>query len=55
VPPAISRYTYKLHHSKSSAVTDLHEFPSSDHSLVVNPDWRQVADAVLSWLRKQGK
>jgi non-heme chloroperoxidase len=52
VPPSISRYTYKLHHNKSHAVTDLQEFPSSDHSLVVNSDWRQVADAVLAWLAK---
>jgi non-heme chloroperoxidase len=55
VPPAVSRYTYKLHHSKSSAVTELQEFPEADHSLTVDSDWRQIADAVLAWLGKQGK
>ena len=55
VPPAISRYTYKLHHKNSSAVTDLQDFPTADHSLTVDSDWRQVADAVLAWLRKQGR
>jgi pimeloyl-ACP methyl ester carboxylesterase len=55
VPASISRYTYKLHHKKSSAVTDLHEFPEADHSLVIDSDWRMVADTVLTWLRKQGR
>lgn len=53
VPPAISKSTYKLHHKKSSAVTDLHEFPEADHSLTVDSDWRRIADDVLAWLEKQ--
>lgn len=55
VPPAVSRATYQLHAKKSDAVTDLVEFPAADHSLVVNSDWRQVADAALTWLGKQGR
>jgi pimeloyl-ACP methyl ester carboxylesterase len=55
VPAAISRYTYKLHHKKSSAVTDLHEFPEADHSLVIDSDWRTVADTILTWLKKQNR
>jgi non-heme chloroperoxidase len=55
VPPAISKATYQLHHKRSSAVTDLQEFPEADHSLTVDSDWRQVADAVLGWLKKQGR
>jgi non-heme chloroperoxidase len=55
VPPAISKATYKLHHKKSSAVTDLQELPEADHSLTVDSDWRRVADAVLGWLKKQGR
>ena len=55
VPPAVSKATYKLHHKKSSAVTDLQEFPEADHSLTIDSDWRQVADAVLVWLKKQGR
>jgi non-heme chloroperoxidase len=55
VAPAISRYTHKLHHKKSSAVTDLLEFPDADHSLVIDSDWRKIADAVLGWLRERGR
>jgi non-heme chloroperoxidase len=54
VPPAVSKATYKLHH-KSSAKTDLHEFPNADHSLTVDSDWRQIADDVLAWLKAQGR
>jgi non-heme chloroperoxidase len=55
VPPAISRSTYKLHRKKSSAVTELHEFPDADHSLTVDSDWRRIADDVLAWLTTQGR
>ena len=55
VPPAITKATYKLHHRKSSAKTDLQEFPEADHSLTVDSDWRQIADAVLTWLKAQGR
>ena len=52
---AISRATKKLHSRKSSAVTDLLEFPDADHSLTIDSDWRSVADPVLDWLAKQGR
>jgi pimeloyl-ACP methyl ester carboxylesterase len=55
VPPAITKATYKLHHRKSSAKTDLQEFPEADHSLTVDSDWRQIADAALTWLKAQGR
>jgi non-heme chloroperoxidase len=55
VPAAVSKSTYKLHHKRSSAVTDLQEFPAADHSLTVDSDWRQIADATLAWLKKQGR
>ena len=55
VAPAISKATQKLHSRKSSAVTDLIEFPEADHSLVIDSDWRTIADAVLAWLAKQGR
>lgn len=55
VPPAISKSTYKLHHEKSSAVTDLHELPDADHSPTVDPDRRRIADDVLAWLEKKGR
>ena len=55
VPPAVSKATYTLHHKKSSAVTELHEFADADHSLTVDSDWRRIADDVLTWLEKQGR
>ena len=50
VPAAISRSTLKLYR-KSPAVTELKEFPDRGHSLALDSGWRDVADAVLAWLR----
>jgi non-heme chloroperoxidase len=50
VPAAISRSTLKLYR-KSSAVTEIKEFPDRGHSLALDSGWREVADAVLAWLR----
>jgi pimeloyl-ACP methyl ester carboxylesterase len=53
VPKAITTQTRKLYH-KSTAVTDLHEFPDRGHSLCIDGGWRDVADVCLDWLKKQG-
>jgi pimeloyl-ACP methyl ester carboxylesterase len=50
VPPAVSRATVRLY-GKSHAVTDLRQFPDRGHSLTIDSGWREVADAVLSWLK----
>jgi len=55
VAPAIAKATQKLHSRKSSAVTELIEFPEADHSLTIDSDWRKTADPVLAWLAKQGR
>ena len=52
VPSSVTRTTRKLYH-KSSAVTDLHDFPDRGHSLTVDSGWRDVADAAVAWLRKR--
>jgi len=52
VPPVIVRSTHKLYR-RSTAVTDLREFPDRGHSLTLDHGWRDVADACLSWLEKQ--
>jgi len=52
VPAAISKATLKLYR-KSSAVTELKEFPDRGHSLALDAGWADVADATLSWLRAQ--
>jgi non-heme chloroperoxidase len=51
VPPAISHATVKLYRH-SSAVTDFQQFAGRGHSLTIDNGWREVADAVLDWLRR---
>src|SRR5215468_5668199 len=51
VPPAISHATVKLYRN-SSAVTDFQQFAGKGHSLTIDNGWREVADAVLDWLRR---
>ena len=53
VPPAISRSTVKLYRH-STAITDHREFPDRGHSLTIDSGWREVADAVLHWLKERG-
>jgi len=53
VPAATTKATYKLH-EKSSAGTDLHEFPDRGHSLTIDSKWRGVADYVLDWVQDKG-
>jgi non-heme chloroperoxidase len=53
VPPAIVKSARKQYH-KSSAITDLKEFPDRGHSLCIDHGWRAVADAVLAWLKERG-
>jgi pimeloyl-ACP methyl ester carboxylesterase len=52
VPAAITHSTLKLYR-KSSAVTELREFPDRGHSLALDSGWAEVADSVLDWLRAQ--
>ncbi len=51
VPAAITRSTLKQYR-KSPAVTDYKEFPDRGHSLALDSGWREVADAVLTWLKE---
>jgi len=51
VPASISRSTAKRYR-KSTAVTDLREFPDRGHSLALDSAWRDVADFVLGWLKE---
>ncbi len=52
VPASISKSTLKLY-AKSPAVTELKEFPDRGHSLALDRGWRDVADAVLAWLKER--
>ena len=53
VPATISKQTQRLYR-KSSAVTELKEFPDRGHSLGIDSGWEQVADYALDWLKRQG-
>jgi pimeloyl-ACP methyl ester carboxylesterase len=53
VPEAITKSTLKQYRH-SEAVTDLIEFEDRGHSLTIDSGWREVADACLAWLDKQG-
>ena len=53
VPEAITKSTVKQYRH-SPAVTDLEEFSDRGHSLTIDHGWREVADACLTWLAKQG-
>ena len=53
VPEAVTKATLKQYRH-STAVTELLEFADRGHSLTVDSGWREVADACLEWLGKQG-
>jgi hypothetical protein len=54
VPEAITKSTLKQYRH-STAVTDLVEFADRGHSLTIDSGWREVAEACLAWLSKQGR
>jgi alpha-beta hydrolase superfamily lysophospholipase len=53
VPDVVTRSTFKQYRD-SAAVTELKQFEGRGHSLVVDSGWREVADAVLAWLKGHG-
>ena len=53
VPPVLVRSTLRAYR-KSSAVTDLKEFPNRGHSLTIDGGWQELAEYILSWLNAKG-
>jgi len=53
VPDSVTRAAYKMY-GKSAAVTEFRQFPDRGHSLTVDSGWRDVAQASLDWLARQG-
>jgi pimeloyl-ACP methyl ester carboxylesterase len=53
VPDVVTRSTFKQYRD-STAVTELRTFEGRGHSLTVDSGWKEVADAVLDWLKAQG-
>jgi non-heme chloroperoxidase len=53
VPEVVAKAAYKLY-ARSDAITDYLSFPDRGHSLVIDHGWREIADATLAWLHRQG-
>jgi pimeloyl-ACP methyl ester carboxylesterase len=53
VPDVVTRSTLKQYRD-SGAVTELKQFEGRGHSLTIDGGWKDVADAVLEWLRANG-
>ncbi|HEY2042486.1 MAG TPA: alpha/beta hydrolase [Jatrophihabitans sp.] len=53
VPDLTTRSTLKQYRH-STAVTELKQFEGRGHSLTVDSGWKEVADAVLDWLKVNG-
>jgi pimeloyl-ACP methyl ester carboxylesterase len=54
VPDLVTRSTLKQYRD-STAVTELKQFKGRGHSLTVDSGWREIADAVLEWLKANGQ
>lgn len=52
VPDVVTRSTFKQYRD-STAVTELQQFEGRGHSLTIDTGWKDVADAVLQWLKAQ--
>jgi pimeloyl-ACP methyl ester carboxylesterase len=53
VPDVVTRSTLKQYRD-SAAVTELKQFQGRGHSLTIDSGWKEVADAVLAWLKANG-
>ncbi|MCW2529550.1 MAG: hypothetical protein JWM76_4410 [Pseudonocardiales bacterium] len=53
VPDVTTRSTFKQYRH-SSAVTELKQFEGRGHSLTIDHGWKDVADAILLWLKTNG-
>lgn len=53
VPDVVTRSTLKQYRD-STAVTELKQFDDRGHSLTIDKGWKEVADAVLDWLKAKG-
>jgi pimeloyl-ACP methyl ester carboxylesterase len=54
VPDVVTRSAFKQYRD-STAVTELKHFEGRGHSLTIDSGWREVADAVLEWLKANGR
>ncbi len=53
VPPVLVKSTLR-NYSKSSAVTEIKEFPGRGHSLTIDSGWKELSAYCLGWLQGKG-
>ena len=53
VPDVVTRSTLKQYRG-STAITELKQFEGRGHSLTIDSGWKEVADAVIAWLKTNG-
>jgi pimeloyl-ACP methyl ester carboxylesterase len=53
VPDVVTQSTMKQYRH-STAVTELKQFEGRGHSIPIDSGWKDVADAVLGWLKEKG-
>jgi alpha-beta hydrolase superfamily lysophospholipase len=53
VPDVVTRSTLKQYRN-SAAVTELKQFEGRGHSLTIDSGWKEVAHAILDWLKVNG-
>lgn len=53
VPDVVTRSTLKQYRD-STSVTELKQFEGRGHSLTVDSGWKEVANAILDWLKTSG-
>ena len=53
MPDKVTRSTLKQYRD-STAVTELKQFEGRGHSLTIDGGWKDVATAVLDWLKING-
>jgi pimeloyl-ACP methyl ester carboxylesterase len=53
VPDKVTRSTFKQYRD-STAVTELKQFEGRGHSLTIDKGWKEIANAVLDWLKTKG-
>jgi hypothetical protein len=49
---SIAKNAFKLQ-SKSTATTELKEYPDRSHYIVGEPGWEEVADYALDWAERE--
>jgi pimeloyl-ACP methyl ester carboxylesterase len=52
-PDVTTQSAFKLYRH-ATAITELKQFKGRGHSLTIDSGWKEIADAILAWLRTRG-